>query len=259
MHRPATALTDLAQAAATALERLRARRPRVHCITNNVAQNFTANILLAAGCVPSMTVSPEEIEAFVAGADALLVNLGTFDAERREAADLAVKTAVQENLPWVLDPVFIDRSAPRAEFARTLIARSPTVVRLNHAEFAALTGAEPSRAAAMAAAGDNATVIGLSGEADLVTDAKRAATIANGHPLMAKVTAMGCAGSALVAACLAVEDDAFRAAGAALVILGVAGELAAEKSEGPGSFAVAIIDALYRLDGATLRTRARVA
>src|SRR5262249_43427063 len=58
-----------------------------------------------------------------------------------------------------------------------------------------------------------------------------------------------CAGSALVTACLAVEPDAFRAAVAALVIIGVAGELAAEKSAGPGSFAVAIIDALHNLDG----------
>ncbi len=258
MHHPATALTELAPAAGTLIGRLRALSPRVHCITNAVAQNFTANILLAAGCVPSMTVAPEEIAAFVAGADALLVNLGTFDAERRAAAGIAVQAASGDNLPWVLDPVFIDRSAARAEFARTLIARAPTVVRLNHAEFAALAAAEPSREAAMAAAADNATVIALSGEADLVTDGERAATIVNGHALMAKVTAMGCAGSALVAACLAVEDDAFCAAAAALLILGVAGELAAEKAEGPGSFAAAMIDALYNLDGATIKARARV-
>ena len=61
------------------------RSPRVHCITNAVAQNFTANVLLAAGAVPSMTLSVEEIGPFVAGANALLVNLGTFDHERREA------------------------------------------------------------------------------------------------------------------------------------------------------------------------------
>jgi len=47
------------------LDRLRQRRPRVHCITNAVAQNFTANMLLAAGAVPSMTIAPKEIRAFV--------------------------------------------------------------------------------------------------------------------------------------------------------------------------------------------------
>ena len=259
MHNPQTASREgAAQAAADILTRLRARNPRIHCITNSVAQNFTANTLLAAGCVPSMTLSPEEIGPFVAGAQGLLVNLGTFDRERRRASEIAVVTAAQHKLPWVLDPVFVDRAPPRAVFARELISRRPTVVRLNHSEFYALAGNAPSRDAAMAYAHTNRTVIGLSGETDLVTDGERIATVANGHPLMAQVTAMGCAGSGLVAACLAVEPDAFQAAAAGLVILGVAGELAAEKSAGPGSFAAAIIDALHNLDVNALAARAKV-
>jgi hydroxyethylthiazole kinase len=161
-------------------------------------------------------------------------------------------------LPWVLDPVFVDRAPPRAVFARELIGKEPAVVRLNHTEFAALAGGALSRDQAMAFARTNGVVVALSGETDLVTDGNRAATIANGHPLMTNVTAMGCAGSAILAACLAVEPDAFRAAVAALLIAGVAGELAAEQSTGPGSFAVAIIDALYNLDGPALVARARV-
>lgn len=258
MHHPQAASRDgAAQTAPDILARLRARSPRIHCITNAVAQNFTANVLLAAGCVPSMTLSPGEIGAFVAGAQGLLVNLGTFDTERREATNIAVETAAQKKLPWVLDPVFIDRAPPRAAFARELIARRPAVVRLNHAEFAALGGAS-SRDRAMTYALDNRTVVALSGETDLITDGERVAAVANGHPLMAKVTAMGCAGSALVTACLAVEQDAFRAAVVALVIIGVAGELAAEKSAGSGTFAIAIIDALHNLDGPALLARARV-
>jgi hydroxyethylthiazole kinase len=104
----------------------------------------------------------------------------------------------------------------------------------------------------------NGVVVGLSGETDLVTDGEHIASIKNGHPLMTKITAMGCAGSAVVAACLAVELDAIRAAVAALAIVGIAGELAAEKSSGPGSFATAVIDALYNLDGPTVDARARV-
>jgi len=259
MHHPqAASRTGAAQAAPDILARLRARAPRIHCITNAVAQNFTANVLLAAGCGPSMTLSPEEIGAFVSGAQGLLVNLGTFDAERREATKIAVEAAAQRKLPWVLDPVFVDRAPPRAAFARDLIGRRPTVVRLNHAEFAALAGGEPSREQAMTYARANGVAIALSGETDLVTDGERVAAIGNGHPLMAKVTAMGCAGSAILAACLAVEPDGFRAAVAALLIVGVAGELAGEQSEGPGSFAVAIIDALHSLDGPALIARAKV-
>jgi len=64
---------------ADVLDRVRSRRPRVHCITNAVAQNFTANMLLAAGAVPSMTIAQKEARAFASRADAVLVNLGTFD------------------------------------------------------------------------------------------------------------------------------------------------------------------------------------
>jgi hydroxyethylthiazole kinase len=240
------------------LTRLRARGPRVHCITNAVAQNFTANVLLAAGCIPSMTLSAEEIGSFVAGAQGLLVNLGTFDGERRQATSIAVETAGRHTLPWVLDPVLVDRAPPRAAFARELIGQRPSVVRLNHAEFHALAGQAPSRDAVAAYAEANKIVVGLSGETDLVTDGLRNVALANGHPLMAKVTAMGCAGSALAAACLAVEPDAFHATVAALLMIGIAGERAAEKAEGPGSFAVAIIDALYNLDGSTLIAHAKV-
>ena len=259
MHLPqAPSRNEPAQNAAAVLAQLRARTPRVHCITNNVAQNFTANALLAAGAVPSMTLSVEEIAAFVAGAQALLVNLGTFDPERREAAMIAVETAAQLRLPWVLDPVFVDRAPPRAAFARELVKRRPSVVRLNHAEFQSLSGSAPTRQAVTDYARASQTVLALSGEVDLVTDGDQIAAIANGHELMAKITAMGCAGSALVAACLAVEPDAFRAAVCALVITGVAGELAGKNAPGPGSFAVAILDRLHGLDAAMLAANARV-
>ena len=67
MHAP----IELANIAADVLARIRGRAPRVHCITNSVAQQYTANMLLAAGAVPSMTISADEISAFVAGANAL--------------------------------------------------------------------------------------------------------------------------------------------------------------------------------------------
>jgi hydroxyethylthiazole kinase len=169
-----------------------------------------------------------------------------------------VETASQDNVPWVLDPVFVERVPPRAAFARHLVSLAPKVVRLNHAEFLALAECEPAQVALAAYARDRKITIGLSGKTDLVTDGERFATIANGHPLMAKVTAIGCAASALLAACLAVEPDAFRATAAALMIIGVAGELAATKAQGPGSFAVTIIDALNSLDGVSLMALSRI-
>ena len=237
---------------ARAVTGMRARHPRVHCVTNAVAQNFTANVLLAAGCLPSMTMSPEEIGAFVARADALLVNLGTFDRERRAATMIAVDTARGRV------PVFIDRSEARAAFARELVAQGPAVVRLNHAEFETLSGEAPAREALAAYARTHKVTVALSGETDLVTDGARMVAVANGHPLMARVTAMGCAVSALVAACLAGGGDALHAAAGGLVYAGVAGERAAGQARGPGGFAANILDEIYALDAAALTAAAKV-
>jgi hydroxyethylthiazole kinase len=253
MHAP----RDLADIAADSLARLRAAQPHVHCITNTVAQNFTANMLLAVGAIPSMTSTVDEVGDFVARADALLVNLGTLDPERRTAIDIAIGAA-GARVPWVLDPVFVDRSPPRAAFAAGLVARHPRAIRLNAAEFAALAGTAPSAPSIARFAAASATVIGLTGDPDVVADGARAVAVANGDPLMGKVTAMGCAASAIVAACHGVETDPWLATAAGLILVGVAGEVAAARAQGPGSFATAILDALHGLDAMTIGQRARV-
>src|SRR5581483_2493850 len=171
------------------VERIRERRPRVHCITNAVAQTFTANMLLAAGAIPSMTIARSEVRAFAARADALLVNLGTFDAERKAASLAAIPVARKAGIPWVLDPVFIDRSKPRAAFARVLLAKRPSALRLNRAEFGALSGGKADDATLARFAKARRTVVGLTGERDIVRDAARRATIDNGDVLMSRVTA----------------------------------------------------------------------
>src|SRR5712691_6566940 len=94
MRGPASELPDIA---AEVLARLREQNPRVYCITNAVAQVITANTLLAVGAVPSMTIAQDEIGAFVKRAHAVLINLGTFDAERRGASGTAIGAAQSAN------------------------------------------------------------------------------------------------------------------------------------------------------------------
>ena len=257
--RPQEQAADLPAFTADILARVRTRAPRVHCITNTVAQTFTANMLLAAGAVPSMTVAPDEIAAFVARADGLLVNLGTFDSERRAAIDIAVAAAASTRA-----------LGARSGFHRPLTGarrlRQDAGRRRRHGRCGsmrpssrALAQLEPERRRARRVMrATHHAVVGLTGAADFVTDGGRHARISNGHPLMGRVTAMGCAASALVAACLAVEPDAWLATAAGLIALGVAGEIAAGRARGPGSLAVEIIDALHSLDRAVLRERGRV-
>lgn len=259
MHGSPYALSgDLPAFSADVIARLRGRAPRVHCITNTVAQAFTANVLLAFGAIPSMTTATAEIADFSARADGLLVNLGTLDPDRRTAIDVALENVAERARPWVLDPVLIDVSGQRATYARMLAGKKPAAIRLNTVEFATLSGTPASGDAVGDLAAKTGSAVGLTGKTDIVSDGRQRLEIANGHPLMHAVTATGCAASALVAACLCVEDDAFAATASALLAFGVAGEIAAKVSQGPGSFAVAFIDALHRLDRAALLEHARV-
>ncbi len=237
--------------AADALARLRDRRPRIHCITNTVAQPLTANGLLALGAVPSLTVNPTEIAEFVSGADALLVNLGTLDRDRIAAIETALEIAVEEQCPFVLDPVFVNVSNQRRAFARTLVEREPAVIRLNHPELVALADKADPNPERLAL--DWLTVLAVTGETDCVTDGAGGARIGNGHPLMMQVTAMGCLASAVVAAFLPVTRSAVGAALAGLGVMGIAGEAAAAKASGPGTFTAHFIDALASLTPDRLR------
>jgi hydroxyethylthiazole kinase len=223
------------ETAAHLLTTLRARNPRVHCITNFAAMNLTANMLLAIGATPSLTYAADEVYDFTMRADALLINLGTLDEARKTAIPLAISTGK----PWVLDPVFVHRSDVRLNFAKQFM---PHILRGNADELAVL---KPTSG-----------VIVQTGAIDHVRDGARSINIHNGHPLMAKVTAMGCAGTAIMAAALAVEKDAFVAACCALIWLGIAGEMV--KATAPGSFQPAYLDALYLLDEATIRQKARI-
>jgi hydroxyethylthiazole kinase len=245
--------------AADILARLRQLRPRVHCVTNVVAQTLTANILLAVGAIPTMTIAPDEVADFVAGADAVLVNLGTLDASRREAVGISIDKATELGLRWILDPVFIDRSQGRATFAEALVRMRPTAMHLNDREFLTIAGSRATAAAVARYAEDVGAVIALTGETDLITNGTKSIRIANGHPWMSLITAMGCAGAGLAAACLAVEPDAWRAVATGVLVLSVAGEMAAETARGPGSLAIGIIDALHSLDQSELLARAKVA
>jgi hydroxyethylthiazole kinase len=162
------------------------------------------------------------------------------------------------SVPWVLDPVKVDRSAFRADFARSLLTRRPRAVRLNAGEFEALAGSPVGRDSIRAFAKASSLTIAMTAETDIVSDGEDIVAIDNGHPLMTQVTAMGCAESAVLAACLAVETNPLVAAASALLVYNIAGEIAAERSRGPGSFSIEILDALFNLDAAGLRQRAKI-
>jgi hydroxyethylthiazole kinase len=262
----------VAAQAARILAAVRARRPLVHNIANQVAMETTCDMLLAAGASPAAVIAPEEAAEFAGRADALAANIGTLTAQRLEALLGAAAAMRASSRPWVLDPVGLGGSAHRGAAARALLSMRPTVLRANAGEVAILAGgdaaalrgvdaaipAADARGAADALAREAGIVVAMTGSVDHVVDATGTTSLAGGHPVMARVTGMGCGATALVAAALAVESSARAAAAAALAWLAVAGEVAAARSHGPGSFRIALLDALHDLDEATLLERAKV-
>ncbi|MDO4901312.1 hydroxyethylthiazole kinase [Actinomyces sp.] len=248
------------------LEALRATGPLVACITNAVVTNFTANVLLAAGAAPAMVDVTGEAGPFAAGACALLINLGTPQPEQRAAAVEAATAARAAGVPWVLDPVAVGALVHRTALAHRLLDQGPTVIRGNASEIIALAGSGTGgrgvdTAAAVEAALDAArsvsertgAVVAVSGPVDAIVDGIRVARVGGGSALLTRVTGGGCALGALVAGFIAAGRtagiDAFGATTACHAAYSAAAEIAAETAVGPGSFQIALLDALYSLDG----------
>jgi hydroxyethylthiazole kinase len=266
-----TATQDSVSALAGSLAEIRRTAPLVHNITNYVVMNNTANALLALGASPAMVHAADEVEEFVSISRALVVNIGTLSAPWVGAMRAAADRAKRLGVPWALDPVGVGATAFRNRVAADLAGRGPAVIRGNASEILALAGsgartkgvdsahgADAAIEAARALAESTGAAVAVTGATDYVTDGARLATLGNGHPMMAKVTGMGCTATAIIGAFLAVERDALRAAVYGLTVLGVAGEIAAERSPGPGSLQLQLLDALYQLDEATLAERARI-
>lgn len=261
MSDPLRPSTPTAHVAVDLLRQLREVPPLTHCITNAVVTNFTANALLALGAAPAMVDIIGEAEMFAGIASGLLVNLGTPTPEQRAASLDAVTGATAAGTPWVLDPVAIGALPVRTALAHDLAARRPTAIRGNASEIMALAGVsaggrgvdatdttDAALDAALALAERCGSVIAVSGPIDLITDGQRAIRVANGSVLLTQVTGGGCALGAVMAAFLgaarALSYDALEAVAAATLVYTVAAERAAGLATGPGSFAVALLDAL---------------
>jgi hydroxyethylthiazole kinase len=265
---------DLARKAEENLNHLRESKPLVHNITNYVVMNYTANALLACGASPVMAHAFEEVEEMVALAGALVLNIGTLSRPWIEAMVKAGRRANALNIPVILDPVGAGATRLRTDTAQRLIKEvSIQVIRGNASEILSLAGAEsgPSTkgvdsvhtvdqavATAMMLAKELRTTLAITGVEDWITDGRRIYKVRNGHALMAQVTGTGCTATAIIGAFLAVTPDPLEAASTALAYFGLAGEKAAVQTLGPGSFQIALLDALYLMQGEDLRSGAKI-
>lgn len=252
--------------AADLITEVRNKVPLVHNITNYVTVNDCANVLLAIGASPIMADDIKEAGDITSIASALVLNMGTLNARTVESMVDAGKRANKEGIPVILDPVGAGASSFRNETVIRLLREvHMTIIRGNLSEVSFIAGLkvatkgvdsakedEKNDAALIgrAAASQYSCITAVTGAVDVITDGNQVVKIHNGHPMLSKVTGTGCMTTALTGAFAAVTKDYLAAAAAGVAAMGIAGQRAYEKagSLGTGSFHVAIIDALSKMD-----------
>ena len=264
--------SDRAAAVWADVEAIRAQAPLVHNITNYVVMNTTANALLALGASPVMAHAEEEVEEMAALAHALVLNIGTLSPPWVDAMVRAGRAARRKGIPIVLDPVGAGATRFRNAAAERLLRDAPpAVIRGNASEIRALStaeqgtkGVDSSHAseealdAAQALARRYGCVVSVSGATDLIVSADAVIRVSNGDPMMPRVTGLGCTASALTGAFAAVNPSPLDAAAHAMAVMGIAGELAAARAAGPGSFQMHFLDALHLLRASDVRDRLKM-
>lgn len=251
------------------LRKVREVNPLVHNITNVVVTNFTANGLLALGASPVMAYAAEEVSEMAKIASSLVLNIGTLNPQTVESMILAGKAANESAIPVIFDPVGAGATRYRTETAQRILKEvKVTVVRGNAAEVAnvvgekwEIKGVDAGRGnqniveLAITAAQKLKTVVVITGKEDVITDGVRTYTVANGHPILTKVTGTGCLLSSVIGAFSAVENNPITASVAALAFYGVAAEKAANRTseKGPGSFQIEFLDQLSQVSAEDIK------
>ena len=262
----------------TLLNLVREGKPLVHHITNYVTVTDCANITLGIGASPVMADAMEEAAAIAAIAAAVVINIGTLNERTIPSMIAAGKSANAEGVPVVFDPVGAGASKLRNSTAERLINEVKlSVIRGNISEIRSvaglgsktkgvdasesdLTGADDAGQIAKSLAHKLGCVVVISGAVDTISDGNKIMYLENGHPMLGNLTGTGCMCSSLIGSfCGAAKDEPFAAAVAAMLCMGVAGELAFENAGrlGNGSFHVALHDAISLMNAEKLETLAR--
>lgn len=245
----------------TILSTVRQRQPIVHAISNWVTANDVASALHAVGARPIMAFTPEEVKDIASGADALVFNLGTPTPLGIESMLRAGHQAAALGRPVIFDPVGVGVSPFRMNASKKIMSELRlTVIKGNRAEIGvlaerggklagidAVTGPDDLLTAADQLSEASGAVVAVSGPQDLIVFSGQKVTVENGHPMMARVTGLGCILTGLIGAFAAVENDPLAAAVGAIAFLGLAGEQAALQAKGPGTFKTTLLDILFTL------------
>ncbi|MDP2218287.1 MAG: hydroxyethylthiazole kinase [Methanolobus sp.] len=243
------------------LKTLRDTRPLIHHITNWVTIYDCANMTRAFGALPVMAHAPEECADMTNISSALVINIGTLTTELIDCMIISASAANKKDIPVVLDAVGVGATKFRDDMAAKILnSVNVDIIKGNYSEVARLAGehvetkgveatsidADPRQVAAALAKARSCVVV-MTGKEDIISDGGRTFVVRNGHERMGSIVGTGCMAASVIASFAAVNRDYSDAAKDALCYFGLAGELAAARSDGPGSFKMHLYDEVYNL------------
>ena len=249
------------------LEKVRKQKPLVHHLTNWVTIYDCANIVKAFGASPVMAHAPQEAADMTRLASSLVLNIGTLTADFIESMKLSAQSANKKGIPVILDVCGAGATAFRDEKCFDLLKNARIdIIKGNASEIARISG-EKIQTKGVDSARVNKNPIGIAhqlaslykntvvitGKEDIVADTGKHYIIKNGHVMMSHVVGTGCMAASVIGTFAAVESDLAKAAASALCCFGIAGELAAKKSKGPGTFKEKLFDEVYNLNRAKVK------
>lgn len=200
-------------------------------------------------------------------AQALVLNIGTLSIGEVEAMLIAGRAANAAAVPIILDPVGAGATTFRTQAAlRLLNDLDIAVLRGNRGEIGALVGSgamrgvdavgmEDPEEVARAAYERFGVTTAVTGAVDIVVGPDAIFRVANGTPLLSRITGSGCMATTAVAVAIAGAAVSTLAGYALPVALGLAtyglaAERAATGNPGPGTFRTRLLDEAGRFDEA---------
>ena len=243
------------------LKTIREIKPLIHHITNWVTIYDCANMTRAFGALPVMAHAHEECAEMTGISSALVLNIGTLTSDIIDSMILSAVAANEKKIPVVLDAVGVGATKFRDEMAAKLLGSARIdIIKGNYSEIAKLAGesaetkgveatsinADPEKVAKEFAKLKSSIVV-MTGKEDIISDGERTFIVKNGHELMGSIVGTGCMAASVIGLFASINSDYCEASRDALCYFGVAGELAAEKSNGPGSFKVNLYDEVFNL------------
>lgn len=258
------------------LESVKRIKPLVHHITNYVTVNDCANVCLAIGASPVMADDINEVCDIVSISKSLVLNIGTLNKRTVDSMVQAGLKANELGVPVILDPVGAGASGLRNQTAALLMEKIKfNIIRGNLSEIRFLTEnhsstkgvdvsdddmSECAEDIALCCAHKRGCVVAITGKTDIVSDGKQIISIENGHEMLSGVTGTGCMCSSLIGAFCGANAEPLLSAAAGILCMGIAGELAFEIAgqQGFGGFHVSLINEIGKINGQTIRERAKI-